>query len=113
MAGKAKQGPSSEEVAARIRELIQSGDIATGEPIPALSQLREIYGATETVAREAVKKLAAERLIERRAGKGNYVTDPSAWAPSEVAQFMQQLVALRDEVRDLAARVGQMERRGR
>ncbi|WP_104204715.1 GntR family transcriptional regulator [Billgrantia saliphila] len=57
------------EVADRVRELIEQGDLAPGERISE-KQLCERFGVSRTPLREALKVLASEGLIELLPNRG-------------------------------------------
>jgi len=59
---------------ARIRELIQSGELAAGSKLPPEPQLAAQLGLSRNLMREAVKSLAVARVLEVRRGDGTYVT---------------------------------------
>ncbi|MGV9271142.1 FadR/GntR family transcriptional regulator [Kitasatospora sp. NPDC003701] len=59
---------------ARIRELIQSGELQPGSKLPPEQQLATELGLSRNLMREAVKALAVSRVLEIRRGDGTYVT---------------------------------------
>ncbi|WP_084599444.1 FadR/GntR family transcriptional regulator [Actinoplanes subtropicus] len=58
----------------RIRELIQSGQLAAGSKLPPEPELAAQLGLSRNLMREAVKVLSAARVLEVRRGDGTYVT---------------------------------------
>lgn len=64
----------SDRAIARIRELIQSGELAPGSKLPPEPQLAAELGLSRNLMREAVKALAVARVLEIRRGDGTYVT---------------------------------------
>jgi GntR family transcriptional repressor for pyruvate dehydrogenase complex len=64
----------TDKAIARIRELIQSGELAPGSKLPPEAQLAAQLGLSRNLMREAVKVLAAARVLEVRRGDGTYVT---------------------------------------
>jgi GntR family transcriptional repressor for pyruvate dehydrogenase complex len=58
----------------RIRELIQSGELAPGSRLPPEQQLAAELGLSRNLMREAVKALVLARVLEIRRGDGTYVT---------------------------------------
>lgn len=58
----------------RIRELIQSGELAAGSRLPSEPQLAALLGISRNLTREAVKALVLARVLEIRRGDGTYVT---------------------------------------
>src|SRR3954469_19005942 len=64
----------TDKAIAQIRELIQSGELAPGSKLPPEAQLAAQLGLSRNLMREAVKVLAAARVLEIRRGDGTYVT---------------------------------------
>jgi GntR family transcriptional regulator, transcriptional repressor for pyruvate dehydrogenase complex len=62
------------EAIARIRALIQSGELAPGAKLPPEQQLAAQLGISRSPMREAVKALAVARVLDVRRGDGTYVT---------------------------------------
>ncbi|MCS7477056.1 FadR/GntR family transcriptional regulator [Umezawaea endophytica] len=58
----------------RIRDLIQSGELAPGDKLPPEQQLAAELGLSRNLMREAVKALVVARVLEIRRGDGTYVT---------------------------------------
>ncbi|GLP65007.1 GntR family transcriptional regulator [Streptomyces sp. TUS-ST3] len=58
----------------RIRELIQSGELAPGAKLSPEPQLAAELGLSRNLTREAVKALVVSRVLEIRRGDGTYVT---------------------------------------
>ncbi|MFI1092681.1 FadR/GntR family transcriptional regulator [Streptomyces sp. NPDC020917] len=59
---------------ARIRELIQDGELEPGSRLPPEPQLAAELGMSRNLTREAVKALVVARVLEIRRGDGTYVT---------------------------------------
>jgi GntR family transcriptional regulator len=69
-------GPLSyHDVAAVLRDKINSRELSPGDPVPSLRQLARDYGVTTGRARQALDKLANEGLITAGQGKARYVRD--------------------------------------
>src|SRR5690349_12659754 len=64
----------SDKAIARIRELIQSGELVPGSKLPPEPELAAQLGLSRNLMREAVKALAVARVLEIRRGDGTYVT---------------------------------------
>jgi GntR family transcriptional regulator, transcriptional repressor for pyruvate dehydrogenase complex len=62
------------EAIARIRTLIQSGQLPPGAKLPPEQQLAAQLGISRSPMREAVKALAVARVLDVRRGDGTYVT---------------------------------------
>lgn len=61
----------------KIRELIREGRLKPGARLPAEAQLAAELGMSRNPMREAVKILAAARVLDVRQGDGTYVTSLS------------------------------------
>lgn len=64
----------TDKAIARIRELIQSGELLPGAKLPPEQQLAADLGLSRNLMREAVKALVVARVLEIRRGDGTYVT---------------------------------------
>ena len=64
----------TDEAIARIRAMIQSGDLPPGSRLPPENQLAAQMGISRSGIREAVKVLEAARVLDVRRGDGTYVT---------------------------------------
>jgi ribosomal protein S25 len=67
--------PAFKVVAAELRAKIVSGELETGGQLPSASQLRETYGVSGTVVRDALSELRHEGLIVSQIGKGVFVAE--------------------------------------
>ncbi|MBB4186277.1 FadR/GntR family transcriptional regulator [Sinorhizobium terangae] len=65
----------SERVASAIRQQVLKGEIPPGEKLPTESRMREVFGVSRTVIREAIATLAADGLVEARQGAGVFVKE--------------------------------------
>ena len=63
------------QLVAILKDNISSGDWKTGEKIPSEPELCDIYGVSRTVVRQALGELELEGLINRRKGKGTFVSE--------------------------------------
>jgi GntR family transcriptional repressor for pyruvate dehydrogenase complex len=64
----------TDEAIARIRAMIQSGDLPPGSRLPSENQLAAQLGISRSGIREAVKVLEAARVLDVRRGDGTFVT---------------------------------------
>lgn len=64
----------TDKAISRIRELIQSGQLAPGSKLSSEQQLSAQLGISRNLTREAVKALVAVGVLEIRRGDGTYVT---------------------------------------
>ena len=72
--------PLAEEITAKLRALIHSGEWPLQQRIPAEPELMAAFGVSRGTLREAIKALAHSGMLEVRRGDGTYVR-----ATSEIA----------------------------
>ena len=79
--------PSYVQVASQLRALILSGQLALGERLPAETELSSMFGVSRSTTREALRLLAAEKLVEPRRGVtgGTFVVHPE---PQDVEETL-------------------------
>lgn len=65
------------QVAQTIREWLADGTYSAGDPIPPEPELQRRFGVSRLTVRDAVQRLVAERLLEKRQGKGTFVAKPT------------------------------------
>ena len=68
--------PLYRQLAAIIREQIQSGQIPPRRAVPSKRMLRQQYGISARTVDAAMTLLRDEGLVEREQGKGLFVTEP-------------------------------------
>jgi DNA-binding FadR family transcriptional regulator len=75
-----------------------------------MAQLREIYGVSSTVVRDALKELRRDGLIVGQQGKGVFVTDAAGSADVNAdSEIMNRLQQLTETVRRLDERMTRLE----
>jgi DNA-binding GntR family transcriptional regulator len=98
-------GPSkADQVHAQLKEEIELGELAPGSPLSELS-LVERTGASRTPVREALRRLAAEGLVDLTPRLGARVSRVSAQNVRDLFEFRQLLepVAIRQATATAAA----------
>lgn len=85
------------EVADRVRELIEQGDLAPGERISE-KQLCERFGVSRTPLREALKVLASEGLVELLPNRGARVVRLTLKMVKDTYDLMGALEGLSGEL---------------
>ncbi|MCL5994634.1 MAG: FadR family transcriptional regulator [Chloroflexi bacterium] len=81
----------SEQVAARIQDLITSGEIEVDDRLPSEHDLARQMGVSRTVIREAIKALEEKGLVRTVTGSGTYVSRVNADNMSEsIGLFIEQ-----------------------
>ncbi len=93
--------PLAEEVTAKLRDLIHSGEWPLQQRIPAEPELMAALGVSRGTLREAIKALAHGGMLEVRRGDGTYVR-----ATSEIAGAARRLYRDHTEEHILEVRVG-------
>lgn len=96
--------PLYAQIAASIRAQIESGALPPGSALPTEQAMREIYGVSRSVVRQALDRLAQDRLIRREQGRGTTVLPPHDYRrrASQAGGLRQQIAALG---RELSTRV--------
>lgn len=90
-----------EEVAARIRELISSGELGPGQALPSERKLAEQFKVGRAVIREAIRQLEVAGLVESRHGGGNYVREVTVeHLVAPIASVLSGMDHLREELMD-------------
>lgn len=82
-----------DDLAARIREKIMSGEIPIGTPLRQ-AELAETFGTSRTPIREALRQLQSGGLIEVVPNRGAVVRVPIPWEVREVYEIRAELEAL-------------------
>jgi GntR family transcriptional regulator len=59
-----------------LKEKVQRGNWVPGGQIPGEQDLCELYGVSRTVVRQALRELELEGVINRRKGKGTFISMP-------------------------------------
>jgi GntR family transcriptional repressor for pyruvate dehydrogenase complex len=90
-----------EEVAARIRDLIASGELGPGQALPPERRLAEQFKVGRAVIREAIRQLEVSGLVESRHGGGNYVREVTVeHLVAPIASVLNGMAPLREELMD-------------
>ncbi|WP_405099301.1 GntR family transcriptional regulator [Micromonospora sp. NBC_01412] len=71
----ATRPPHYRRVADDIEQRIRSGEYPSGQQLPSVSELGEIYKIARSTAHRAVKELHARNLVYGQQGQGVFVTD--------------------------------------
>lgn len=77
-ATKPTKAPRYLQLAGQLRESILAGDFADGEQFPTETSLCAQFDVSRFTVREALRRLEAEGLIQRRRGSGTTVQAPAA-----------------------------------
>ena len=68
--------PLYHQLMQRLAEDIERGTYPVGSKIPPEHQLEELYNVSRVTVRRALSELTAEGLLERKQGKGTFVSTP-------------------------------------
>jgi GntR family transcriptional regulator len=91
------EGGKARRVYLLLRDEMASGALADGAAIPAEQKLAEMHGVSRVTVRRALDALAADGLIEKRAGAGSFVrprAQSAAPITGDMASLMSQLVEM-------------------
>ena len=83
----ARAGPLGERLAQRLSDLIEGGEFAEGDRLPAESHLAERFGVSRPIIREALSRLRSQGLVVSRRGSGSYVQRGGAAAAGPQTPF--------------------------
>lgn len=72
---------------------IRSGEIASGEALPAERRIAEMYKVSRVTVRRALEQIATDGLVEQRHGSGNYVSQPLRQPLSVLTGFSEDIHA--------------------
>lgn len=90
-----------EEIAARIRDLIASGELVPGQRLPSERKLAAEFKVGRAVVREAVRRLEMAGLVESHHGGGNYVREvTSEHLVMPIANILSGHNHLKEELKD-------------
>lgn len=64
------------QLAAILRDRIESGELAPGQMVPSIVTLAQEYGIAKTTVRKAMALLRDEGLVRMRPAWGTFVTAP-------------------------------------
>ncbi|OLD23962.1 MAG: hypothetical protein AUJ04_09875 [Acidobacteria bacterium 13_1_40CM_3_55_6] len=100
-----RRGTSSEEVVAKLREMIHRGDLRPGDRLPAERELAKLLGVSRPTLRAGIGSLAALGVLQSRQGAGTFVvnTDGPPELDSGPLQMFEARRALEMAIAGLAA----------
>ena len=100
--GDAKAGRAADDLFRRFAEMINSGALRDGDPLPPEREIVETYGLSRTVVREAVLALANRGLVEARPRYRPVVRKPTYDTAFEtVDNVVARLLSQPDGVKNL------------
>ncbi len=89
--------PLYEQIAARVRVAIASGELSPGDALPSTRQLAHQLRVNPATVVQAYRDLASDGFVETRHGQGTFVLDVSAHVRDEerrarAAQLVHKLL---------------------
>lgn len=91
--GPERNGTTSEEVISRLRDLIHSGELRSGDRLPPERDLAKLFGVSRPSLRAGIRSLAAVGILQARQGAGTFVvkTEGSPSLDSNPLRLMASL----------------------
>jgi len=88
-----RNGTTSEEVISRLREMIHSGQLRSGDRLPPERDLAKLFGVSRPTLRAGIRSMAAVGILQARQGAGTFVvkTDGSPSLDSNPLRLMASL----------------------
>jgi GntR family transcriptional repressor for pyruvate dehydrogenase complex len=93
----AREETLANRVVAELERLILESRLGEGDRLPSERELAAQFGVSRTVVREAVRALAARRLVEVEGGRGTVVRAPT---PEAAAESMRLLLRVQSSGAD-------------
>ena len=96
--------PLYEQIAARVRVAVASGDLSAGEALPSVRALARDLRVNPATVVQAYRDLAADGFVEMRHGQGTFVLEVATYLRDEerASRALEMVRGLLDE----AARLG-------
>jgi len=86
-------GNSSEEVVARLREMIQRGELNHGDRLPPERDLAKLLGVSRPTLRAGIRTLAAVGILQSKQGAGTFVMEAEK-SPTLDSSSLRMMAAL-------------------
>src|SRR5579875_1010719 len=64
------------QIQTQLLQMIQSGRLRAGDPLPSEEELSRIYGVSRMTSRQALQSLKSQGLVSRHKGQGSFVSQP-------------------------------------
>jgi DNA-binding FadR family transcriptional regulator len=109
------QRPASRRVADLLRTAIERGDYRAGDRLPSYRDLVNQYGIAMGTAREVMRLLERDGLVDIRHGSGAFVREPTDLPPDDPRRALRaemvEVTAIRTKIHRLTAGLDDVERR--
>lgn len=86
-----REATLANRVVVELERLIVESRLGEGDRLPSERELAAQFGVSRTVVREAVRALAARRLVEVEGGRGTVVRAPTTQAAAESMRLLLRL----------------------
>ncbi|HXF43016.1 MAG TPA: FadR/GntR family transcriptional regulator [Pyrinomonadaceae bacterium] len=73
--GSTRNGTSAEEVAERLRSMIQNGELRSGDRLPPERDLAKLLGVSRPTLRAGIRSLSAVGILHSKQGAGTFVAE--------------------------------------
>lgn len=70
-----KNGSTAEEVAARLRDMIHSGELRAGDRLPPERDLAKLLGVSRPTLRAGIRSLSTVGILQSKQGAGTFVAE--------------------------------------
>jgi GntR family transcriptional regulator len=77
----------------RLRNMIETGELSTGDRLPAERELAESLSVSRITARQAIDALVKSGLVYRERGRGTFVAEPHMHHVMNFTSFSQDMVS--------------------
>jgi GntR family transcriptional repressor for pyruvate dehydrogenase complex len=101
----------SDSVAEQIEDMIRSGTFQTGEKLPSVRELCELFGVGRSAVRDAITTLKGKGMVNVKQGEGAYIQESSGFfhhhllltSPRDISELYQVRKLLEVGIAELAA----------
>ncbi len=109
--------PIYRQIADSLQRDIETGKFAEGEQLPTEQAISDVWGASRSTVRDAIKQLTTRGLVEAHAGQGTFVrrkivpiiTDLSATHDLDTGEAAQYVIDVRQQQRRPRSSVPRVE----
>ncbi|HJS52770.1 MAG TPA: FadR/GntR family transcriptional regulator [Pyrinomonadaceae bacterium] len=88
-----KNGSTAEEVAARLRDMIHSGELGAGDRLPPERDLAKLLGVSRPTLRAGIRSLSTVGILQSKQGAGTFVAERDE-SPTLDSSSLRMLSAL-------------------
>ena len=88
-----RSGTSSEEVVSQLREMIQRGELNSGDRLPPERDLAKLLGVSRPTLRAGIRSLSAVGILQSKQGAGTFVVEADE-SPILDGKGLQMMAAL-------------------